>query len=136
MDAQPTIAPLLCPSARCEEGVALIGIIGPCGTVAYVDPALIVDRAFIEEARTRRLPEDRFRFAAPCQRSCCVHWENEKCGVVEQAHSANEGRDLMEAATTALPRCPIRPQCRWFDQRGPDACRVCPSVFNFVERVY
>ena len=27
-----------------------------------------------------------------------------------------------------LPRCAIRRTCRWFAQRGADACAVCPRV--------
>jgi hypothetical protein len=29
-----------------------------------------------------------------------------------------------------LPRCSIRANCRWFDQQGADACRVCPFVIT------
>ena len=28
----------------------------------------------------------------------------------------------------ALPRCAIRPTCRWFRQEGPAACFRCPQV--------
>jgi hypothetical protein len=32
------------------------------------------------------------------------------------------------SAGTALPTCTIRQTCRWFGQRGRDACVVCPLV--------
>jgi hypothetical protein len=28
----------------------------------------------------------------------------------------------------ALPRCLIRPACRWFQQEGKEACVRCPQV--------
>jgi hypothetical protein len=34
-----------------------------------------------------------------------------------------------EALSSAeLPRCAIRSSCRWFAQRGAEACAVCPLV--------
>jgi hypothetical protein len=123
---------LLCPSARCGEGALLVGIIGPDGKIGYVSPALPVDEKFVEQTRAGRPPEQRFRFAAPCQESGCVHWMGTRCGVIDQARAAAEVTQTGRASSNSLPRCGIRRQCRWFAQAGSDACFACPFVFNYV----
>ena len=123
----------LCPSFNCVEGASLIGIIGPDGKVNYVNPAPTLDVAFVELAgKLRRPPEQRFRFAAPCVKSSCTHWTEARCGVVDLAISVAE-RSTQEAGASSepLPKCSIRSKCRWFAQRGRNACDVCPSIFNY-----
>jgi hypothetical protein len=36
-------------------------------------------------------------------------------------------------ADTDLPDCPIRPDCRWFLQRGGRSCAVCEVLVTDVE---
>jgi hypothetical protein len=132
----------LCPSFPCVDGALLIGIIGPDGKVNYLRPAPTVDPEFVELAGQGRPAEQRFRFAAPCATSACAHWSGTRCGVVDHALSAAQ-RSAAAGSTAAgsaeerpagsepLPRCSIRSSCRWFAQRGRDACLVCPSVFNY-----
>lgn len=123
---------LLCPSARCGEGALLVGIIGAEGKIGYISPSFPVDKKFIEQTRTGRAPEQRFRFAALCQESGCVHWTGTRCGVIDQARAAAERTQTGRDSSESLPRCGIRRQCRWFAQDGSDACSVCPFVFNYV----
>ena len=128
---EPTAKPL-CPSFKCVDKALLIGIIGADGKVNYVNPAPTVNPEFVEVASQGRPPEQRFRFAAPCVTSSCAHWSGARCGVVDLALSVAESSPEDPAASSEpLPRCAIRSQCRWFAQRGRDACRVCPSVFNY-----
>jgi hypothetical protein len=122
----------LCPSARCDEGALLVGIIGIEGKVAYISPALRVDHEFTEEAWRGSAPEQRFRFAAPCRESSCVHWTGTRCGVIDAALLAAEATQTRQCASSPLPRCGIRAQCRWFAQTGPDACSTCPFLFNYI----
>jgi hypothetical protein len=35
---------------------------------------------------------------------------------------------VLEPDALVLPRCSIRRQCRWFQERGRDACAVCPLI--------
>jgi len=35
---------------------------------------------------------------------------------------------MLDPAVSALPRCAIRPRCRWFRQEGREACLRCPLV--------
>jgi hypothetical protein len=63
--------PRTCPSARCQAGAVLLGIVSPDGTVAYITPQVRVDQPFVDRARQGRTPEARFRFAQPCIESGC-----------------------------------------------------------------
>jgi hypothetical protein len=128
-----TMGEPLCPSFNCIEGASLIGIIGPDGEVNYVNPSPTVDADFVERASQLRRPaEQRFRFAAPCVKSSCVHWTDARCGVVDLAISvAEQPNEDTAASSETLPKCSIRSKCRWFAQRGRSACGVCPSIFNY-----
>ena len=111
---------MLCPSARCAEGAQLIGrAISPTEVVILPVP-MIVTKAFVEEAWQRKIPEKRFRFAAPCQGANCVNWLGNRCQVPSQVSTLVEQVDA--------PTCGIRLQCRWFHENGLAACKVCPKV--------
>jgi hypothetical protein len=45
-------------------------------------------------------------------------------------------RGITEAEITmpeSVPNCTIRSNCRWFDQTGYNACRVCPLVITDLD---
>jgi hypothetical protein len=117
---------VLCPSARCEPGATVIGVVGADGKVGYVRPRVEIDEDFVKRARGGRTPERRFRFAQPCVESGCRHWTGARCGVIDAAIN------LDPPPAAELPRCSIRAQCRWFSQSGVPACRVCPLVVTRV----
>ena len=123
---------LTCPSARCEEGAVVLGVIGSIGVVGYISPALPVPAEFAELVRRRGLPERRFRFGAACQEEGCQNWSEGRCGVIEDALRVARGIHELRTRAESLPRCSIRRSCRWFAQRGPDACSICPLLFNHV----
>ena len=113
-------ASMLCPSARCTENAQLIGrAISPV-EVAILQVPITVTRAFVEEAKQRRPPEKRFRFAAPCKGENCANWQDNRCQVPSQVSTLVE--------QVAAPACGIREQCRWFHENDWTACRVCPKV--------
>ena len=116
-----------CPSAPATAGALLIGVVTADGRVTNLGTPLTVDAAFIATAKALGAPERRFRFSSPCQKQRCAHWSNHECGLIGELHTAasEAGEDL---AAPALPRCAIRAQCRWWRQRGRDACAVCPLV--------
>jgi hypothetical protein len=120
----------LCPSARCEEGAILLGIVGRNGQVGYVTPRITVDAEFVREARKGRAPEARFRFAQPCVEGRCAQWTSSRCGLIDKVIGSPEASRKNEWSQESLPECVIRPSCRWFGQEGAKACAVCPLVVH------
>ena len=116
---------VLCPSAPAEVKAILLGVIQSDGSVAYIKDRIQVTREFLDIAANGRMPETRFRFSSPCIGSACRQWTNGGCSLPERLAGMIPGSD---AADAPLPECSIRDQCRWFDQRGPDSCRICPLV--------
>lgn len=111
-----------CPSGRCREGAVLLGIMKADGTLGYLSPVLPVDREFVARAEEGRAPDARFRFAEPCIRGGCGYWTGSACSLIDSLlEETTDGEDR-------LPRCGIRRACRWFHQRGPQACQICPLV--------
>ena len=119
----------LCPSARCEDGAILLGVVAGDGRVAYLTPEVRIDQDFVERARQGRSPDKRFRFAQPCAEGACGHWTGEQCGLIGHVLT-----NQPEPADGSLPHCSIRRRCRWFAERGRDACAVCPRVIRNVSR--
>src|SRR5215217_3316213 len=124
----------LCPSARCEEGAILLGIVGEDGVVGYVSPLITIDNDFVQQAHKGRTPEKRFRFSQPCIEDGCQQWTGSRCGVIDRALQAAEEESVGGVfKDAALPKCTIRPRCRWFAQVGRSACAVCPLVITEVD---
>jgi len=67
-------------------------------------------------------PSEVFRFASPCQSGHCPHFHSEACQLA--AHSSQ----VLAPVTDELPKCAIRPQCRWFRQEGAAICKRCPQI--------
>jgi hypothetical protein len=105
----------------------LLGIIGTNGRVGYLTPSTTVDAEFDTMARRAGPPEERFRFASPCVENGCAQWTGTRCGVIDAVLAVDE---LREHAAAELPRCAIRPSCRWFAQSGAAACAVCPLIIT------
>ena len=113
-----------CPSARCEPGANLLGVVLPEGKIAHLAVRTPVDRVFVAIAEQGRAPAKRFRFSSPCRRGDCRQWSQQRCSVIDTLLL-----DLGPADVEApVPRCSIRPDCRWFRQVGLKACRVCADV--------
>ena len=120
----------MCPSARCEEGAILLGIVGRNGQVGYVTPRMTIDADFVREAHKGRAPEARFRFAQPCIEGGCAQWTANRCGLIDRAIESPEATRPTEWSQGSLPNCVIRSTCRWFSQEGAKACAVCPLVVH------
>lgn len=116
---------LLCPSAPAEEKAILLGVVQSDGSVAYIKDKMKVTREFLEITTKKGKPETRFRFSSPCIKSGCAQWANNQCSLPERLAKMIPKSDT---ADLPLPSCSIRDQCRWFDQRGAAACRICPVV--------
>lgn len=118
-----------CPSARCEEGAILLGVVNRDGLVSFVRPQLRVDNDFVREAYQGRSPERRFRFASTCVEGACRQWTGSGCSIIDMALNEQEAGRVPRLARP-LPRCSIRASCRWFAQAGALACGVCPLVIT------
>lgn len=119
-----------CPSATCEEGAILLGIVGAEGVLGYLTPQMAVDAEFCREAREGTKPETRFRFAQPCVEDRCAQWVGSHCDLIHQVLNSPEGVRIMDASYGALPKCSIRTTCRWFAQAAGRACAVCPWIVH------
>jgi hypothetical protein len=119
-----------CPSAACEEGAVLLGIVGRDGVVAYLKPAMPIDADFVREARRGRLPEMRFRFAQGCVENRCVQWTGCRCGLIDKALVSSDGARVANISQGSLPNCAVRATCRWYAQAAARACAVCPFIIH------
>lgn len=121
--------PIMCPSNRCKPGSKLLGVREADGKVSLLPEALPIDEHFIESVSGGEVnPEQRFRFTNKCVEGGCAQWTGKGCGVIDQLVQYLEQIPDQET----LPRCSIRPVCRWYLQKGADACRICPYVVTDI----
>jgi hypothetical protein len=120
---------LLCPSAQPEiAGSTVLGVVA--GTpdlpdVAYLDVSLPVTQELLNRAASVK-PTEVFRFAAHCEEGACRHFSGGHCALVTRIVQ------ILPVATDALPRCVIRPTCRWYRQQGREACLRCPQIVTYT----
>lgn len=117
--------PLYCPSARPEltDGV-IFGVVTGTATepmVRYLNQQLPITADTLAQCAPVE-PTEVLRFAAPCARHRCLHFDGAECGL------ARRTVQLVQVAVPTMPRCAIRPNCLWFAQEGRLACLRCPSV--------
>jgi len=114
----------LCPSAQpSSEGSVLLGVV--LGTAAepelkYLNKAVAVTDELLALSDPVA-PTEIYRFAAPCSERGCAHFDGAACGLVNKIIAAIPPLEQLQP-------CPIRPRCRWWLQRGKDACLRCPGV--------
>jgi hypothetical protein len=120
-------AGLMCPSAQPEmQGSVVFGIVG--GTpdarqVAYLETPIAIDENTV--ALTTPLhPAEIFRIGAPCAGGACQHFRDDECKLAQRISQQ------LVPVVDALPRCALRPRCRWWKQEGKAACMRCPAVIT------
>ncbi len=114
----------LCPSSRCEDGNILLGLVNAEGRIDFIPQRVEIDAEFVAIAKQGRPPEQRFRFSSPCLKRGCEKWDGERCGVAKILHE--RGPELLPPESApALPRCSIRPDCRWYGEYGDSICFTC-----------
>ena len=117
----------VCPSANHKEtGAVLFAVVA--GTpekpeVAYLDATQPITAEILEMAGTVE-PTEVFRFAAPCSKTGCQHFNGEQ----SSCQLAAKVVKLLPAAVNKLAPCPIRKTCRWWQQEGVAGCQRCPQV--------
>ncbi len=113
----------LCPSAPAAPGAELVGVIEPGGRVVNLPTPLAIDENFVESARGAAPLEARFRFSSACAEGRCGYWAGTQCGLIDRLTQS-----IAAEAAEGLPACAIRSRCRWWQQRGRDACAICSYV--------
>lgn len=106
------------------DGARLIGPVGGTASrprLAYLDSALPVGPALSRLAAPAAAGEV-FRVAAPCADRRCQHFDGRDCRL------ATRIVQTLPVVVQHLPRCAIRPDCRWWRQEGSAACLRCPQV--------
>ena len=117
----------LCPSARPEmPGAVAFGIVA--GTVeapllVHLTEAQPVTEELLALAQPAE-PTEVFRFAAPCAGHACGHFDGQDCRLVTRIVQ------ILPAASSGLPPCTLRAECRWWGQEGKAACLRCPQVVS------
>ncbi|MEV8457087.1 hypothetical protein AB0467_31100 [Streptomyces sp. NPDC052095] len=55
--------------------------------------------------------------------SDCANRVGEACGLIERIRTVPA-----EPGPAAVPRCHLRPHCKWWNQVGVEACHRCPAL--------
>ena len=118
-----------CPSARPEvQGAVVLGVLQPSLSepqIAYLKQTVPVTDSLLASTGAAS-PTEVLRFASTCQESRCQHFNGTDCRL------ATRIVQILPAVVDALPRCAIRPTCRWFLQEGRQACFRCPQIVSEV----
>lgn len=116
---------LKCPSAQPGMGEAqVLGVVsrdGAAPRLAYLDQPMAATPEILAMAAPVAVSEV-FRLSARCEESKCMHFDGARCQLAVRIAT------LLPEVVDALPACNIRPDCRWFRQEGPAACRRCPQI--------
>jgi hypothetical protein len=126
----------LCPSAQDGwEGSVVFGVVGGTADeprVTHLDAPVPLNDELLAHVDPVT-PAEVFRMAAPCLCSGCTHFEDDRCNLAKRIVK------VLPPVTARLPKCSIRPRCRWWRQEGPSACARCPQVvtdnYNPSERM-
>lgn len=105
---------VMCPSANLDTGTLVLGEGNPGRRLNYAHGDESRAVADVDLATVR--------LAGPCITSDCFFW-NEGCELGQSvAHAA------VRLRLTNLPRCSIRPHCRWYAENGRASCGGCSLV--------
>ena len=119
---------LRCPSAQPEmDDAAVFGVVGGDvmePRVEYLpEPVPVADVEDLRDGRVGGLPAgETLRIAARCEKRGCIHFGAGRCGLGERLATT------VAPVVARLPRCAIRPSCRWFAEQGGEVCLRCPQV--------
>ena len=126
MEHHSPAKPILCPSAQPDEPDArvfgvLVNTPDAGLRVGYLAEAQPATPDILAASGAVR-PTEVMRIAAPCMGGGCVHFDGSNCQLAARVAA------MLDPVVSGLPRCAIRPSCRWFRQEGRAACLRCPQV--------
>jgi len=121
-----------CPSAmENDDAPVVFGVVGGTAErprVAYLStPQPLTSE--IKALCAPATPAEVLRMATPCVRYRCIHFENENCTLAQRIIQ------ILEPVVDSVPRCQLRPNCRWWVQEGRAACLRCPQVVRTPSKV-
>ncbi len=116
-----------CPSAKPDMRDAVVfGVVGESAglpVIDYLADTLPVSDGILHLVQPAR-PAEIFRFAASCAGHGCRHFDGADCRLVSRVV------EILPVVTESLPPCPLRPDCRWWQQEGKHACQRCPQIVS------
>jgi len=120
---------LFCPSAQpCLERSMILAVVqngGDESSVKMLDhPVKVTEGTLLAFVGNQVRPTQLFRFAAPCEESGCSNWNGSHCRVAERLVQ------IRPTSPAELPKCRLRPVCRWFEEQGREVCFRCPQVLT------
>lgn len=104
------------------ENSVVFGVIGGTAqepSTLYLDEPQLLSK--IEKLAGPVKPTEVFRIAATCAEHKCAHFDGGKCRLAQKVAK-------LDPAVDSLVPCPIRAECRWWQQEGKDACLRCPFI--------
>jgi hypothetical protein len=112
-----------CPSAQPDmPGAKVHGVVDAVtGRILHLDAPVPVTPELLASTAPL-LPTEVLRFTAECQGGRCIHFRNSQCNLADKLVQ------ILPPNSEGLPRCAIRSSCRWFLQRGRDACLRCNEI--------
>jgi hypothetical protein len=121
-----TAPTILCPSVTSiGPSAQMFGVLTQSATqglqVGYLSEALPATPDLLAAAAPAK-PTEVFRAAIPCVGSRCRHFDGANCRLASRITA------MLDPVVSSLPRCAIRPVCRWFRREGREACLRCPQV--------
>ncbi len=126
MQSESKLLPMpMCPSAQpdLESGV-VIGVVSgtaPEPRIAYLERPVSQDEGVLGLASPAK-PTEVFRLASPCATISCQHFDGSSCRLVSRIVQ------LLKPVVGEIPRCHLRPTCRWWAQEGAPACVRRPQI--------
>ena len=119
----------MCPAHLCKPGSQLLGVRQPDGKIAILPQTLPINENFIQKTKQHPVaPERRFRFTNICIVGGCRQWNGQGCNVAEKVVNYLG----LVPKNEELPACSIRNHCRWFVQKGSEACMICSYVLTEI----
>jgi hypothetical protein len=110
----------MCPNSNFEVGNYVVGSFTETGTQRF-ETLIEIDEALYNKYADRSVEwEENMRQFGTCHESGCKNWSDHKCQVPSILNKIG-----LNAVSEDIPKCEIRPYCRWYHQEGVDICRKC-----------
>jgi hypothetical protein len=111
-----------CPSAPFKKGHSIFAKFDG-EKMSFLKTLIKIDNEIIE-TETRSREKTDIRATMPCVTKECINWNGKRCTVPEQM---NYFLDQLEDISL-VSNCPIQKSCRWYEQDGEKACKICPLI--------